>query len=306
MFFGSQLLSLDTHSQLSMLYKKTEAQYENLELFQALFNFYSNIAVTRYEWEDLPSSVNERFLNQTLYLLGKAAFFEDEKMGYLALPCSTSGEYNIYYEPTVIRAYSINFERQLTYEKFIQIRNNPTCTPTALHVFQWCRRMSDVIRTIDVLCKKMKQPFIILCDDKRRQTYLNLIKAIDDNETIILGIKDYDLKNNMIEIKDTKIDIDLARMWEVFHQYENMLYNFLGINNASQSKRERLLVDEVNANNMAIDMSIETNIKELQTACELINKRYGLNISVSAKGVDDYLRPHGQPASYYDNPVGGG
>ena len=64
------------------------------------------------------------------------------------------------------------------------------------------------------------------------------------------------------------------------------------------------MTDEVNANNMVIEMSIEVNIKELQTACEEINKRYGLDVSVDAKGVAEYLPDLSTSPAKYDNPEG--
>lgn len=307
MFYGQSLLNLckDSQEVFNKMIGKSQAQRANIQLLMSLFNYYSNIGVTRYDWHNLPSTVNERFLNESLYFFGQACFFADEQLGYLALPCTQAGEYNMYYEPTRVNAFSFNINRMLTYEEFVLIRNNPTCTPTATFVMQYISRMADVLRTIDVLCKKMKQPFIILCDEKERLTWINILKSIDDNEMLILGTKNYDLKSSSIDIKDTRIEADLTKLWEVYRNYENMLLTAMGINNKDTDKRERLLQDEVNANNMLVDMSAEVTIKELQAACERINDKYGLDISVSAKGVDDYLRGYSQPLSEYDNPTGG-
>lgn len=305
MFFGSHIVNTSSKCELGMRMKETEAQKQNFVLFEQMFNYYSNLAVTRYEWNGLPDTVSERFLNQVLYLFGYAAFFNDENMGYLALPCTMSGEFNIYYEPTAINAFSFNFNKYLKFNEFVLIRNTPTLTPTALSVFEYCKRMADVIRTIDVLCKKLKQPFIILCDEKKRQTYLNFIKRINDNEPLIIGVKDYEIKSAVFDIKDTRVDTDIVRLWEVYRNYENILYTILGLENISQPKKERLIVDEVNSNNMVTEMSLEINMKSLQTACEQINKKYDLNIKVTAKGVYDYPRSHGTPIEEYDNPEGG-
>lgn len=305
MFYGQDLLCLGHNpTSLGNVMKMTEAQVENLILFEELFNRFSNIAVTRFDWEGLPSTVNERFMNQTLYLMGMSAFFDSEKFGLIALPCTFGGEFNIYYEPTAVNAYSFNYNQRLVRDEFVLIRNNPTCTPTAFPVFEYTRRMADTLRTIDVLCKKMKQPFIFLCEEKQRLTYLNLMKKVSDNEPIILGMKDFDIKKGLVELLDTKVDQDLVKLWEVFHSYETLLYTALGINCVDQPKRERLLVDEVNANNMVTEMSMEVSIKELETACEAINAKYGLNVSVKAKGIEDYMKGVGEDGSVYDNPSG--
>lgn len=303
MFYGMDLLGV---GHPSALYGKmaSEAQRENAVLFAELFNRFSNIAVTRFDWEGLPTSVSERFLNQTLYLFGEAAFFEDDRMGFMALPCVVAGEYNAYYEPLRVEAYSFNFNRILRKNDFVFIRNNPTCTPSAFSVFEYTRRMADVLRTIDVLCKKMKQPFILICEEKQRLTFENVIKKVVDNEVMILGGKEFGLKDSFIDIIPTKIDTDLTKLWEVFHSLETLLYTALGIDCVAQEKRERLLVDEVNSNNMVTQMSVDVNLKEMQAACEKINKKYGLDISVKAKGIDQYREGVGPNGEVYDNPIG--
>ena len=55
---------------------------------------------------------------------------------------------------------------------------------------------------------------------------------------------------------------------------------FLGINNANMDKRERLVDDEVQANNEQIEMSAQVMLKNRERACELINDLFDTNISV--------------------------
>ena len=60
------------------------------------------------------------------------------------------------------------------------------------------------------------------------------------------------------------------------------LLTLLGLNNTASNnmKKERLLVDEVNVNNDEIKMYLDMEFKCREVACEKINKKYGLNISV--------------------------
>ena len=72
----------------------------------------------------------------------------------------------------------------------------------------------------------------------------------------------------------------------------NELLTFLGINNNNTDKKERLLVDEVNANNEFILVNIEHMYEERKLACELINEKFGLNITVERREVDVYGSIH--------------
>ncbi|MPM09431.1 hypothetical protein SDC9_55748 [bioreactor metagenome] len=74
--------------------------------------------------------------------------------------------------------------------------------------------------------------------------------------------------NNLESLQKNKDDV----MFE--------LLTFLGINNANTSKKERMIVDEVNVNNIHILMNLDIEYKNRQKACEEINKKYGLNVEV--------------------------
>lgn len=290
MLFGMSMLNLPMCESSLPPKLKTEAQRENFILFEELFNRFSNIGVSRIDWQGLPSSVDERFLNQSLYLTGTAAFFNDEMLGYLALPCTMSGGFNVYNDPLTVNAYSFNYNKMLEQGEFVYIRANPSRVPLAFSVFEYTRRMADVLRSIDVLCKKMKHPFMLVCDEKERLTYENLIKKITDNEVMVLGAKNFNLNTKQLQFEDTRVTADLTTLWDTFHQLESILYTSLGIESLPIVKKERLIVDEVNSNNMVTEMNTQVMIKELDTACKRINDMFGLNVSVSANTIASYRR----------------
>ena len=55
----------------------------------------------------------------------------------------------------------------------------------------------------------------------------------------------------------------------------------MGINSTVE-KKERLLVDETNANNAYIEMSLDLGLKQRQYAADKINAMFGTNIKVVA------------------------
>ena len=58
---------------------------------------------------------------------------------------------------------------------------------------------------------------------------------------------------------------------------------FFGINNTNTEKRERLITDEVNANNEVISINAEAMLLTRQEAANAINKLYGLNVTVKMR-----------------------
>lgn len=275
-------------SELSMRYKKTQAQQENVNLFSEMYNYYSNIAITRYDWKNLPRGVSERLLNIGLYTYGSVAFFEHDTLGLTALPCSAN-QYNILYEPTEVTVFGYGYSRQLQdLSTFGFIRSSPSGVPLAISVYDYVKRMCDILRSIDVIAQRMKRPYVFICDEKQRLTYQNLFKNIKDNEEIILGLKDFPLDKAHIDIAPLPSTQGLDKLWESYQRYEGLLSARLGINNIDNSKRERLLQDEVNANNMNIEMSNEVNIKQLTLDIQQVNKKFNTDIKVEVKELADF------------------
>ena len=54
----------------------------------------------------------------------------------------------------------------------------------------------------------------------------------------------------------------------------------LGLNNANLNKKERLISDEVNANNSNILMNLELGYKNRELGLELVNKKFDLDIKL--------------------------
>lgn len=286
--FANDLLSMGGNSELTMRYKKTQAQSENTRLFAEMYNYWSNIAITRYDWENLPSGVSERLLNIGLYMYGTVAFFEHENLGLTALPCMAS-QYNILYEPTTVTVVGYSYDHLITDPKdFGYVRSSPTGIPLAISVFDYVKRMCDILRSIDVIAQRMKRPFVVMCEEKQRLTFQNLFKQIKDNEELIIGLKDYPLDKQHVDIAPLPAVQGLDKLWESYSRYETILSSRLGINTIGQSKRERMVVDEVNANNMTIEMNNEVNVKELTLGIDRVNKKFGTNIKVTVKEMQDF------------------
>lgn len=308
MFFCEELFQLLPSSPL--IPEMTKARTQNFITLAELFNRFSNIAITRIDWHGLPDSIDERFLNMSLYAFGTAAFFEDENLGFMALPCTVDGGFNVYYNPNRVRAFSFNYNKTLEKDDFVYIRNTPTKTPTSWPVWEYTRRMADILRTIDVLNKKLKQPHIFLCDEKKRETYRRLFEQVDDNQYFIIGSKDFGIDKSKLDILRTDVNPYFQDLWYSYKQMESILYTCLGIESNNTPKNERLIVDEVNANNMVTEYSVYTTLKCLETACEQINKKWGLDVSVSMKKVSEYRKEDGRNNGeiYYgtENPGGSG
>jgi hypothetical protein len=59
-----------------------------------------------------------------------------------------------------------------------------------------------------------------------------------------------------------------------------MFRTSIGLNNANTEKKERLITDEVNANNDATYSKVELWLDTLQKSCRKVKNMFGVDISV--------------------------
>lgn len=270
----------------------SKAMNQNMIQFAEMFNRFTNLGITRFNWKNLPKGVNERYLNICLFFYGKVCFFEHDVLGLTALPFAWDGQPNIFYEPTSIRPFSVGYEGpQLEAGQFEIIRNNPTMTPTAYCTWIYAERLADILRTIDVALLQKKRPWAIVGDEKQKLTILNFFKEVADNEPLIIGAKNFDRgrdSNKLVEKLDLNNDVDLDSLWKMFQNFMNHLYTLYGIENNNVEKKERLISDEVNSNNMVTDLNLETQLKEYREGCKRVNEHWGTNIEVEATSIRTY------------------
>ena len=67
------------------------------------------LAMSMFEWKNIPDSIDPRFLELTLFSDGQAVWFKDEEMDkYLALQCIINGRLDVYRVPINRRAIAVN------------------------------------------------------------------------------------------------------------------------------------------------------------------------------------------------------
>jgi hypothetical protein len=250
--------------------------------YNAYFTRLRQLALSMFVWEGLPDSCDARFLEKTLFTMGRAVFVKDETMGFLTLKVTYGGELNVYELPTQYQAYSLGYSKMFDSDKCVIIRNNYDEMATDFIIALFARRLYEAERTIDVNIKAQKTPVIIRCEEKQRLTMENLYQKYDGNIPFIFGDKALDVDNIKVLKTDAPFITDKLMIYK--HDLWNDALTFLGIDNANTDKKERLITDEVESNNQHISMAAETMLKTRQIAAAEINKMFpGLNVTVKIK-----------------------
>ena len=245
--------------------------------FQHYYNRLTELAISMFEWKNLPDTVDQRFIELTLFSDGMAVFFNDDVLGYLCLQVAVNGGFNVYRIPQKRRAYAVNgYQAKLDDTNSVIIYNNYLHTNNRLDVEMYARRLWDLDRSIDVNAKAQKTPVVVQCDETQRLTMLNLYKKYDGNEPFIFG--DSALNTNGVKVLKTDAPYVADKLYTLKTQIWNEALTHLGISNINTTKKERLITNEVNSNQGCIIASRHSRLESRREACKAINKMFGLDI----------------------------
>ena len=263
--------------------------------FRCLYNKFQLITVNAFQWKGLPEGIVERHIESVLFEHGKAIFFRDPLMSYMCLQCEPSSNVNVYGDPVSYNAIGFNYRHRYSADDCVIVENNKLRLATKDFLLFYVNKLCEAERTMDVNVKANKTPVIVLCDDKDVLSFKNLFRKVDGNEPAIYA--DRGMNIDGIQALDLKAKFLGNELMEYKKTVENELLTFLGINNTPHEKKERLITDEANSNNMLIDSFFELQLEARKRACEAINAMYGLNVSVERR------QTFQQPG---ENPVGKG
>ena len=256
-----------------------ESAYMNNRTYLQYYNRLTELAISMFEWQNLPETIDQRFLEMCLFSDGMCVFFQDEVLGYLSLQCMIGGNLNVYRIPMERRAYATNgYQRELDGTNSVIIFNNYLHTNSMLDVEMFSKRLYNLDRAIDVNANAQKTPVLIQCDESQRLTMKNLYKQYEGNEPFIFGSKGLDA--NGLKVLQTGAPYVADKLYELKTQIWNEALTYLGISNINVVKKERMITDEVARNQGGTVASRYSRLESRRQACKQINEMFGLDVWV--------------------------
>ena len=274
-------------------YQFIDSTVLNNDTFVDYLHRLQKIATSIFEWVNLPSSMDSRFLEQTLFFYGKATLLKDKDLGFINTRCCSGGDLNIYGLPTKFECYSYGYstKRKLftgldpllsesqklikENQECILVPNNMDFLPTASTIELFAYRLYTAEQTAFINIMGQRTPIMVLCDEKQRLTMMNLYNQYNGNMPFIFGDKNL-LNENVLKSINTQAPFIADKIIEYKKEIWNEALCFLGINNLTIEKKERMITDEANSNNELINMNLQSYLAPRQKACEEFNEKFGL------------------------------
>ena len=262
----------------AMLNNRTYIQY---------LNRLTELSISMFEWKNLPSTVDARYLELHLFETGCMVYFQDDVVGDLCLDCIPQGRLDVYGNPILRRAYSgyNNYQKLLKESNSVLIWNNYLHTNSILDVKIYARRLYVLDRIIDINANAQKTPVLVQVNEKQRLTLLNLYKEFEGNAPVIFG--DTNLDINGLKALTTQAPYVADKLYQLKTQIWNEALTYLGISNINNQKKERMITDEVSRDQGGTVASRYSRLESRRQGAKKINEMFGTNIEVNYREDND-------------------
>lgn len=244
-----------------------------------------------FKFSGIPESWDYDYFISILFRNGYIAI-TDTPLGVIPLRCSLT-RYNVWEHPTTaLFANPIlqNFERDIAGDD-----PRTSCAVIKLQynyagVFPLVNRYAAMLALCDnsiaVNLRNSKVSFIGFVSNKQQAAIMQkMYDSIDEGKPAVYVKKD-DLTSDDIyynHVKETYIANDVQLLKQ---SIKNDFLTEVGLNNANTDKRERLIVDEVNANNDEVKANVQHWIDTMREGIRRANKLFGLNLGVELRKFD--------------------
>lgn len=273
----------------------THHEFKSFKDARHMYDRLYMLAMSVFEWENLPLTIDEVYLERTIIKMGSIVFFKDDDMvssgtslgidgEYLALRYMPSYRLDVYGTPVVRRAYADNYARyrkNLTEDDSVIIYDNVLKISLDEIIYDFAIRLSNIKNVIDLNLQQQKMPYIIGANEQLKQQMEEFFRQLDSNKPYFI-VKDsmLDTLRDAFNVFPISTDLIVNELQDYYNAIWNEFMVLVGIGTNASPKRERLVAGEVDGVNEQSQAFANARLKSRQRACKLINEKFDLDVKV--------------------------
>lgn len=243
-------------------------------------------ALSVYRWR-LPRTWDKDYFLYCLFCFGRLAIVNTDKFGVIPQACGLMG-YNVFYRPTQAIITNPLLRGNLTPyigKECTVIKLQPDYGGIMDLVTYYSNLLGQCAESLGVNIQNSKLAIAFFLDNKAlAETAKLMYDQIANGQPAIFSDKnmlndDGSPRWDVVQsnIKEKFITPELLA---VMRRIEQMFDTDIGIPNANTDKRERLITDEVNANNVETFSKCSLWLEQMQESCAQTREMFGIDISV--------------------------
>lgn len=252
-------------------------------------------ALAVFKWT-LPEWWDENYFLYVLYCRGYAAIFDSGEFGVIPQECGLQG-YNVFYRPTdvVIANPLIRGIHNLKIgQKAVLMQLQPDYMGILDLCAHYAEKMSLASSAINQNLWHTKIATVFFAkSDAEQQTIKKAYDRMSDGSPMVVvhkNLRDADGNLNYeVFNRDVKQSYIISDLIADLRKIEAEFDTRVGIPNANTDKRERLITDEVNANNVETTILSDMWMDSIQDGIEAVRNMFGIEMKCERRYDDANL-----------------
>lgn len=252
--------------------------------------YYLQKVISVFDWtfpEEWSVISADNYFLYVLYCWGFIGIIETDKYGIIPQQCTLSG-YNIVYQPArlMIDNPLINrtMEPRINIEAAL-IQLQPDYLGILDIVDHYAQQKALLSEALAVNAVNSKLSFVFGANNKAQAESLKELydKIMGGDPAVFIDSKLFDNAGNLQMTfinKDVKGSYIITDLLNDIKMLDDMFNTEIGIPNANHDKKERLLVDEVNANNFETKSKAQIWLETLKRGCKTARDLFGISLDV--------------------------
>lgn len=268
--------------------------------YQYYLQLFIKLSAGRYVWEGLPDYVTSSYIERQLTNNGMIFAVRDEVGKLQFVPGTTMG-INTYEQPITGNTNSVGSSKfsliptTVTFQgegaNAVYIADNSFKLPQMYQIQFWAEQLAGVKGKIDANLRTISTPIILSGTPRTIKALSKQLSSALEGDTVIVEDADATDAGAGLASSIQAINTNPIYLVDQLNEYHDKLWataiEQLGINTASYQKKERMLYDEVNANNELISRYTSDGLEVRRQAAKAINKMFGTNITVNEPSAED-------------------
>lgn len=278
--------SYDFINAYNSLVTPSTVHVKNTALAQFFKRYLLDEAFSVFEWK-MPETWAENYFLTVLYTIGYIAVLETDKFGVIPQHCGLGG-YNVMYQPSYCIISNPLFYK--TYEPIINeecglLRLQPDYCGIYDLIDYYGDMMAVTAETAGINIINSKLSFVFAAQNKAAaESFKKLYDQIQAGNPAAFVDKDLldDEGRLTVEFLNQNVGQNFIadRLLDTIRTIKCMFLTDIGIPNANTDKRERLITDEVNANNFETRSKASLWLNTLKKDCAKVRDLFGIELDV--------------------------
>ena len=259
---------------------------QNTILVQYFRRYLLQKAISVFKWK-LPDGWARNYFLYVLYCWGFLAIINTDKFGVIPQQCGLRG-YNVYYQPTnaiITNPLLRGIREPEIGTECVLLRLQPDYGGIMDLVNYYAEELALASEAISVNLLNSKLAYVFTAQNKSTaESFKKLYDEIASGNPAVVQDKNLlgdDGKPSWMPFAQNLTQTYIAGdLLTAMREIENQFCTDLGLPNANTNKKERLITDEVNANNVETYTRAAMWLEELQKGCEDASAMFGIDLSV--------------------------